>query len=283
MRQPFVGQKLFQPDQKKGETLCNYTYLHYICTPKTDCNFCIHMEAKDSLIKILKSLLEIDAPLPKTLLVDFLSGKESNAITEARLDEKETFGCGDSHEEDYWSDLIDTACERGYLKFKNVKLQTLVVTPQGKKFLKEPTSFPIDEERDMPVLPADKALDEIVQNAMKVHSTSEASPRTKQQMKLIHAIDCKVALDDFAENESLGLDEVLDEAEKLVRQGRPLDITYFTDEVIGPECVDELVSYFRNAPSDNLDDALAEYGDVYNDMEIRLARLVYRVGQLAKK
>ena len=108
----------------------------------------------------------------------------------------------------------------------------------------------------------------------------KASPRTKQQIKLIHAIDRKIALDDFAENESLGLDEVLDEVENLIHQGRRLDITYFTDEVMGADCVQELTDYFRQSKSDNLDAAMKEFGDVYNIEEIRLARIVYREQQM---
>ena len=245
----------------------------------------IYMEATESLVKIIKSLEELAIPVGRPLLVDFLMGKDSREITGKKLDEKEFFGCGDEHDEDYWSSVIDAALEQGFLKFKNIKAQTLQPTPAGKKFAKKPTSFTIEDESDISDIPAEKGLDEIVKNAIevKVPTENEASPRTKQQIKLIHAIDYKVALDDFAENEGLGLDEVLEEAEKLVHQGRPLDITYFTDEVMGEDCVSELVDYFRNAPNDSIDDAMEEYGDVYNDMEIRLARLVYRVQQLGKK
>lgn len=243
------------------------------------------MEAKDSLVKIIKVLQEIEIPADKQLLIDYLLGKDSRGITENGLDELETFGCGDSHEEDYWSSIIDAACEQGYLKLKSVKSGTLVPTSSGKKFAKKPTSFLIDEERDLTDIPAEKGIDDIVISALnvKVPSVSTASPRTQHQMKLIHAIDTKVALDDFAESESLGFDEVLDDAEKLVHQGRALDITYFTDEVMGDDCVQELVSYFESAETDDIDEAMKEYGDVYNEMEIRLARIVYRVSKMGKK
>ena len=241
------------------------------------------MEAKDSLLKIIKSLLEIDAPVSKPVLLDFLLGKTSREITEGSFDDRETFGCGDNHDDEFWNTLIDTACEKGFLKAKSARNPLLVVSSAGKKYLKKPTSFPLDEESDVADIPADSGLDEIVKNALDVKASKEASPRTRQQMKLIHAIDCKIALDDFAESESLGFDEVLEEAEKLIHQGRRLDITYFTDEVMGDESVSELVDYFRNAPTDDLDEALNEYGDVYNDMEIRLARIVYRVEQLGTK
>ena len=102
-----------------------------------------------------------------------------------------------------------------------------------------------------------------------------ASAHTKQQIKIIQAIDRKIALDDFAESECLAFDEVLDELENLVRQGRSMDITYFTDEVLGKECMDELLDFFKSVKSDYVSMAIDELGDVYSDEEIRLAYIVF--------
>ena len=84
------------------------------------------------------------------------------------------------------------------------------------------------------------------------------------------------ALDDFAENEGIDLNVVLDELEELVQMRMHIDITYFTNEVLGENCVNELVEYFSENDNDSIEDALEEYGDVYNAEEIRLARIVYR-------
>ena len=240
------------------------------------------MEAKDSIVKIIKSLAEIEVPVTQQLFIDYLTGKETREITDARMDEKETFGCGETHDEDYWSMVIDAALEHGLLKHKNAKKNDLVATPAGKKFLRSPESFVIKDEGEMDELPQESGLDALVQNALDVNVPvrKTTSLRTKQQMNLIHAIDCKIALDDFAESESLGFDEVLDELEALVQQGRHMDITYFTNEVLGADCIEELVDYFKAARTDDLDQALKEYGDVYNAEEIRLARIVYRVGKI---
>ena len=51
-----------------------------------------------------------------------------------------------------------------------------------------------------------------------------------------------------------------------------IDITYFTNEVLGENCVNELVEYFSENDNDSIEDALEEYGDVYNAEEIRPAR-----------
>ena len=107
------------------------------------------------------------------------------------------------------------------------------------------------------------------------------SPLAKQQIKLITAIDRHLALDSYAESEGLGLDEVLDELELLAEQKRHLDITYFTDEVLGDECMSELLDYFENAKSDDMDKAMKEYGDIYKEEELRLARIVFRMNKIS--
>ena len=237
------------------------------------------MEVKDSIVKIIKSLVEIGEPVTRQLFIDYLMGKETREITDARMDEKETFGSGEAHDEDYWSTVIDAAFEHGLLKNKSAKKGDIVPTPAGKKFLRSPETIIIKDEGDMEEMPQDTGLDDIVQSALDVRMPAKktTSLRTKQQMNLIHAIDCKIALDDFAENESLGFDEVLDELEALVHQGRRLD---FTNEVLGADCIEELMDYFKAAKTDDLDQALKEYGDVYEAEEIRLARIVYRVQQM---
>lgn len=240
------------------------------------------MEAKDSLITILKALAELREPIPRQLLSDFLTGKETPELDKMQLFEKELFGSGDNHSEEYWSNLFDAAIEAGYMKTKPSKSSNLSLTPSGKKFLRKPTTFPVGEETDFSDITPDSGIENLVQNALEEKLPAEltASPKTKQQIKLIHAIDRKIALDDFAESESLGLDEVLEDLENLIHQGRALDITYFTDEVMGPECIEELLDYFDQSPTDSLEEAMREYGDVYNIEEIRLARIVFRVQNL---
>lgn len=259
---------------------CYNEELHYICSRKKIAK----MEAKESLVKLIKALIEIASPIQKQILIDFLLGKESRSIIEYKLEELETFGIGDAHDDEYWINIIDAAFEQGYIKTKPTKSNDYITTPAGKKFVKKPTSFIIEDEEDFKGITPEGGIDELVKEALveKVGSETKASPKTKQQIKLIRAIDRKMALDDFAESESLGLDDVLTDVENFVQQGRLLDITYFTNEVLGEDCVNELVEYFKESKTDDLDKAMQEYGDVYNIEEIRLARIVYRVQQIKK-
>ena len=242
------------------------------------------MDAKESLIKIIKALLEIGQPVSRQLLTDYLMGKESREIEELGLDDNETYGIGDAHEEDYWTIVIDKAFESGYLKLKSSKSNNLTASKEGKKFAKKPIPFMIDEEEEATDenLSGLNDLEDLMADLPSADPNSleqKASAKTKQQIKLIHAIDRKIALDDFAESESMSFDEVLEELEKLIRQGLNVDITYFTNEVLGEECVEELVDYISSQKKFSMEKALQEYGDVYKEEEIRLAYIVYLIQQ----
>lgn len=242
------------------------------------------MDAKESLIKIIKSLIEIGQPVTRQVLTDYLTGKGSREIEELGLDDNETFGIGDAHDDDYWTTIIDKAFESGYLKTKPSKSDNLTASTEGKKFAKKPTSFIVDEEEEATdeSLSGLSDLEDLMADIPSGDANGleqKASAKTKQQIKLIHAIDRKIALDDFAESESMSFDEVLEELEKLIRQGLNVDITYFTNEVLGEDCVEELVNYIASQKKFSMEKALQEYGDVYSEEEIRLAYIVYLIQQ----
>lgn len=241
------------------------------------------MEAKEPIVKLVKALLEIDIPLQRQLLIDYMMGRRSRQIEEYGLSDKETYGIGETHDEDFWSMIIDAAYEGGLLKQMVTKNNALIPTAAGKKFSKKPSSFVIpDDESINENEPDVPEIDSLLEQAQKDRTIAghSVSPLAKQQIKLITAIDRHIALEDFAESEGLGLDEVLDDLEMLAEQKRHLDITYFTDEVLGTDCMNELLDYFQNAKSDDMAKALKEYGDTYKEEELRLARIVYRMEKL---
>lgn len=241
------------------------------------------MEAKESIVKLIKSLQEIDRPVQRQLLIDYLMGRRSRQIEEYELFDKETYGIGETHDEDFWSSIIDAAYEGGLLKQVASKNNALTPTAAGKKFAGRPTSFIIPDDEPINESVSDvPEIDSLLELAQKDRSATAgfASPHAKQQIKLITAVDRHIALEDFAESEGLGLDEVLDDLEMLAEQKRHLDITYFTDEVLGDDCMRELLDYFQNAKTDDMEKALAEYGDTYKEEELRLARIVYRMNNL---
>lgn len=243
------------------------------------------MDAKQTLIIALKALIEIKVALPKNTLVDLLTGKENKEIQDAGYDETDAFGAGEGQDEDFWHYLLDCATEAGYVKMKTTRKQSVSITPEGKKYLKAPVPFELKDEDDFNEDIKDDGIDDIVNSALKDKKAAAApnnssSPRTRQQIKIIQAVDRKIALDDFAESQGIGIDEILDELEELVHMKMHIDITYFTNEVLGESNVKELMDFFESSKDDSIDNALAEYGDVYNAQEIRLARIVHRSSKL---
>ncbi|MBQ6191260.1 MAG: hypothetical protein IJK51_03055 [Bacteroidaceae bacterium] len=242
------------------------------------------MEAKEQIVKLIKSLGEINMPAPRQLLIDFMMGRRSRQIEEYELFDKEYFGVGETNDEDFWASIIDVAYENGLLKQMVTKKNALVPTATGKKFAKKPKSLIIPDDESINETESEvPEFDSILEQAQKDKSAAghSVSQLAKQQIKLITAIDRHIALDSYAESEGLGLDEVLDELELLAEQKRHLDITYFTDEVLGDDCMNELLDYFENAKSDDMVKAMKEYGDTYEEEELRLARIVFRMNRLS--
>ena len=143
------------------------------------------MDAKESLVKIIKALSEIGQSVPRQILTDYLTGKESRDIEELGLYDNDTYGIGDTHDEDYWTNIIDKAFESGYLKLKPAKSNKLAPSKEGKKFAKKPTSFIVDDEEeatDENLTGLEDLEDLIVQipNPETDNAGQKASAKTKQ-------------------------------------------------------------------------------------------------------
>ncbi len=177
-----------------------------------------------------------------------------------------------------WESICDRAMEVGLLKIKNQKAGTLTYTPEGKKFRKKPyyVSLSGDSTSRSSLSYGGEGMDEDLLVVMRGVSGSRSgnpvqhvtSARSKLQLKLIRAIDRKIALDDFAQSENIDLNEALDNLEDLRRHGKHLDISYFVNEVIGINNLEEV----RDSMSGvfNVDTMRSEWGDVYNEEELRL-------------
>ena len=101
-----------------------------------------------------------------------------------------------------------------------------------------------------------------------------SSEHTRLQIKLIRAIDRKIALDEFAEQEHLDFDSILDELEKMLQSGHRFNIRYFVDEVIEQQDTQEILDFF-DANGDNMKLCNDEWGDVYKTQELRLIHYLW--------
>lgn len=236
------------------------------------------MNIQDRIVKTIIVIQEAGQGLTREQLQAILLGNETEELQALELDQLESFGIAEGMDEEDWNSIFDRAIEEGLLKIKNQKQHTLTYTPEGKKFRKKPKAIILGDgtDEDDYVGVGDDELDAVMRNALNEkreeaagHFTSE---RSKRQIKLIRAIDRKIALDDFAENENVDLDDVLDELETMLQHGKRMDITYFTDEVLGKEDVEDVRMSMGSNPDMNA--LRQEWGDVYNEEELRLLHYI---------
>ena len=99
--------------------------------------------------------------------------------------------------------------------------------------------------------------------------------KSKNKIELITAIDRKVPLDALAESKDLDFDELLDELEAIVYSGTKINVSYFIEEAIDNDIEEDIFEYFKESDTDDIETAMKELGDDYNEEEIRLVRIKF--------
>ncbi|MCD8266050.1 MAG: hypothetical protein LUC33_02740 [Prevotellaceae bacterium] len=235
------------------------------------------MDARESLNILMGCLEETGKRLPRQTLIDFVVGNVSIEIEKASLNEHELFGCGDKHDEDHYNAVLDQALKDNMIRQTG---EMVSVTPKGRRSLRSGTKRPYpvsdDEEQGEP----DKAAIVKAQRLGQPEAAAEQAPEhighhTKLKILLIQAMDRKLPLDDFAEQNNIGFDELLDELEEMREAGRTFDVGYFLDEVMDRSSQQELFDCFRKAGGD-LGKVVEDMSDVYTAEEVRLAHLAWR-------
>ena len=93
---------------------------------------------------------------------------------------------------------------------------------------------------------------------------------------IIRAIDHRVGLQDIAISNGLeDLSDLLDELEAIVNSGLKINISYLVDDVMDADKAEEIYDYFREAHTDNIDEAMTELGGDFTEEEIRLIRVKF--------
>ncbi len=57
--------------------------------------------------------------------------------------------------------------------------------------------------------------------------------------------------------------------------GTKIDINYFIYEILDDEQVEDIMDYFRESEEDDLENAIQELGDEYEENNIRLVRVKF--------
>ena len=99
--------------------------------------------------------------------------------------------------------------------------------------------------------------------------------KAKNKIFIVQAIDRKVDLHDIARSKGLDFEELLDELETIVYSGTKLDISYFLNNIMDEDQIDDIYDYFSESETDDLDDALDELEEDYTEEQIRLVRIQF--------
>ena len=103
-----------------------------------------------------------------------------------------------------------------------------------------------------------------------------APSKSADKVYIIQCIDRRMALEDIADAKNLDMSELISEIEGIVATGTKLDISYYIEDQIDEEDVDEIYAYFRDeAESDSVEDAIRDLGGDFEEWEIRLVRIKF--------
>ncbi len=95
------------------------------------------------------------------------------------------------------------------------------------------------------------------------------------KLYIIQNTDRKLTLEDIASSKGLEMSQLIKEIETIVFSGTKLDISYCIDDFLDEDQQEEIMEYFMEATSDDIQDALDEFEGDYEEEELRLMRIKF--------
>jgi ATP-dependent DNA helicase RecQ len=117
-------------------------------------------EAKDDVVKLIKTVRETNEKFKSKEIVKTLTGKVNALVSSHKADEKSVFGIGADKDKSYWMALIRQVLVAGLLKKEIEQYGILHVTEKGEAFLEKPESFMMTKDHTY----SEEKVDEIASN-----------------------------------------------------------------------------------------------------------------------
>lgn len=154
-----IGKQLLLETAGYAESsLCRRkSLLHYFGEeyPNDNCGNCdnclnpkIKVEAKDELCAVIETVSALKEKFKADHIVDVMRGKRTADVRNLGHDELEVFGCAEKTEPKFLTAVIRQAVIAGYLERDIENYGLLKLTPKAKKFVENPVSFKIVEDRE---------------------------------------------------------------------------------------------------------------------------------------
>lgn len=103
----------------------------------------------------------------------------------------------------------------------------------------------------------------------------QVADKSSHKVYIIQSTDRKLNLEDVAEAKNMSMSDLLSEMESIVYQGTKLNINYYIDEVLDEDQQEEIYDFLMDADSDSMTSLLDEFGDDYDEEELRLMRIKF--------
>ncbi|MEI6864550.1 RecQ family ATP-dependent DNA helicase [Flavicella sp.] len=95
------------------------------------------------------------------------------------------------------------------------------------------------------------------------------------KLYIIQNTDRKLSLEDISKSKGLEMDALIKEIETIVYSGTKLDISYCIDDILDEDQQEEIMDYFMEAESDDIQEAMDEFDGDYEEEDLRLMRVKF--------
>ncbi|WP_420385235.1 DNA helicase RecQ [Roseivirga sp.] len=100
--------------------------------------------------------------------------------------------------------------------------------------------------------------------------------KSKNKIYIIQQVDRKIDLEEVAEQKGWSMAELIDEMEIICFAGTRLNLDYYLEHIVDEDLQDEIMDYFLDADSDNIQDAMDEFdGEDITEDDMRLMRIKF--------
>lgn len=117
-----------------------------------NCDNCLNpktkIEAKDALAVVLQAIKVLKEDFRTDYVTDFVKGNPTDDIVAHKHDRLDDFGAGEDMDGNIWNPVIRQAIIAGYIKKDVENYGLLKLTPEGRTFMKNPSSFMIVKDTE---------------------------------------------------------------------------------------------------------------------------------------
>lgn len=95
------------------------------------------------------------------------------------------------------------------------------------------------------------------------------------RIHIIQSVDRKVPIDEIAKGKQVDFETILSEMEKIVASGSKLNISYYLEDELDSDDIEEIFDYFMEAETDEISAAVEEFDGAYTEEELRMVKIKF--------